>query len=365
MSEQTLTEALEDIDVDIDLDISDEDIERAALPEHKRVEEEVQDESTYIDLSEEEVEDISPVTEDEIEEDFEINEEDYAAESEADKKVRSAQDRINKAVRQAKEHHRRELQAVQYARQVQEENKKLSTQFRENNINSAAQNLQIQERYSKEFQGRIEAQSNSAKKNLQKAYESGDPEAMVEAQSLLARTESDRVSLNQYKQELEKYKEDYKSWADANVNVPQDQDYETPVENIQPISAPDYREPSEKAQEWAAENEWFGSDRIMTNVAFALHEELRSSGLDVESDEYYSKINERMREVLPNNFNDRSAGNSKKPVQTVVSGTRITGKGRNQNDRRIELSPSEQSLSKRLGVSFKEYARQKMRLQRS
>ena len=75
MSEQTLTEALEDIDVDIDLDISDEDIERAALPANKRVEEEVQDESTYIDLSEEEVEDISPVTEDEIEEDFEINEE--------------------------------------------------------------------------------------------------------------------------------------------------------------------------------------------------------------------------------------------------------------------------------------------------
>ena len=72
MSEQTLTEALEDIDVDIDLDISDEDIERAALPANKRVEEEVQDESTYIDLSEEEVEDISPVTEDEIEEDSSI-----------------------------------------------------------------------------------------------------------------------------------------------------------------------------------------------------------------------------------------------------------------------------------------------------
>ena len=70
MSEQTLTEALEDIDVDIDLDISDEDIERAALPANKRVEEEVQDESTYIDLSEEEVEDISPVTEDEIEEEL-------------------------------------------------------------------------------------------------------------------------------------------------------------------------------------------------------------------------------------------------------------------------------------------------------
>ena len=69
-----------------------------------------------------------------------------------------------------------------------------------------------------------------------------------------------------------------------------------------------------------------------------------------------------MREAFPHKFNN--AGDNEN-VQTVVSGTRTTGSGRNQNNRRIELSPSEQQLAKRLGVPFKEYAKQKMRLQRS
>ena len=101
----------------------------------------------------------------------------------------------------------------------------------------------------------------------------------------------------------------------------------------------------------------------MTNVAMAIHEDLARTGIDLESDEYYSELNNRMRQELPHKFNN--ATNDRKNVQTVVSTTRTTGNGRNQNDRRIELSPSEQQLAKKLGVPFKEYAKQKMRLQNS
>ena len=52
-----------------------------------------------------------------------------------------------------------------------------------------------------------------------------------------------------------------------------------------------------------------------------------------------------------------------KNVQTVASATRNTSTGRKQN--RIELTPSEQALAKKLGVSFKDYAIQKARLQKS
>ena len=100
----------------------------------------------------------------------------------------------------------------------------------------------------------------------------------------------------------------------------------------------------------------------MTNVAFALHQQVLAEGIDAESDDYYSQIDKRMRQELPHKFTN--AGEDQ-PVQTVVSGTRTTGTGRNQNNRRIELSPSEQQLAKKLGVPFKEYAKQKMRLQRS
>ena len=100
----------------------------------------------------------------------------------------------------------------------------------------------------------------------------------------------------------------------------------------------------------------------MTNVAFAIHNELQSSGIDLESDEYYSQIDRRMREELPHKF---PAGGEQQPVQTVVSNTRITGSGRNQNNRQVRLNPSEQQLARKLGVPFKEYAKHKRRLERS
>ena len=78
----------------------------------------------------------------------------------------------------------------------------------------------------------------------------------------------------------------------------------------------------------------------MTKHSMTIHQELAESGIDLESDEYYSNLDSRLREELPNRFQAKSnAGNSGKPVQTVVSGTRTTGNGRSQNDRRIELTP--------------------------
>jgi hypothetical protein len=104
-------------------------------------------------------------------------------------------------------------------------------------------------------------------------------------------------------------------------------------------------------------------DEVMTDQVMAIHKRLAANpSIDLESDEYYSELNQRMREAFPHKFNN--AGDNAN-VQTVVSGTRTTGSGRNQNNRRIELSPSEQQLAKKLGVPFKEYAKQKMRLERS
>ena len=109
MAEETLTEALEKLD--------DENIQSAALPESRRVEEETSEEVAIIDLDEDDVKDIEPITEDVVKEEFEpkpsIDEEEL---SETEKRARNAQDRINKAVGQAKEYQRRELQALQYAK---------------------------------------------------------------------------------------------------------------------------------------------------------------------------------------------------------------------------------------------------------
>jgi len=352
MAEETLTEALEKLD--------DDNVEKAALPESRRVEEETQEESTFIDLSEEDVQSASPITDDQVKEDFEDTTPEAAGEevSETEKRTRGAQKRINKAVAQAKEYQRRELQALQYAKELQEKNQSLSGQLLHSQTQSTEENMKLQEGYKDEFENRVETQATAAKKALKTAYESGDAETMAEAQQLLAQAEADRSALNRYKQEYEDYKVQYQNWAEE-----QQAQQERQVESLQqPVQEPVYEEPSVKAQEWADDNEWFGTDQVMTNVAFAIHQELTAKGIDAESDDYYSQIDNRMRQELPHKFTNAGDG---QPVQTVVSGTRTTGTGRNQNNRRIELSPSEQQLAKKLGVPFKEYAKQKMRLQRS
>jgi len=360
MAEETLSEALSKLD--------DDNINSAALPEGKRVEEDVQEESTFIDFSEEEMENISPVTEDLVKEEFDSPDTDAEPElTEAERRARSAQERINKAVGQAKEFQRREIQALQYAKQLQEQNEALASQIKETQNVGAAQNLKIQETYSDEFATRVETQAEAAKRHLKTAYESGDPEAMAEAQQLLAKAEADRNALAQYQRDLEQYKVDYAAWLEQQQNAVEQNQYEQQESyDQQGYEEPEYQEPSPKAQEWANTNEWFGRDSVMTNVAFAIHKELMDSGIDLESDEYYAQIDSRMRQELPHKFNEQNfAGGNQKPVQTVVSGSRTTGTGRNQNSRRVELTPTEQQLARKLGVPFKEYAKQKMRLQSS
>tara|TARA_R100000742_G_C4274348_1_gene94279 strand:- start:533 stop:1591 length:1059 start_codon:yes stop_codon:yes gene_type:complete len=352
MAEETLTEAL--------ANLNDENIDKAALPEQRRVEEDTSDESTFIELSEEDVNSIDPITDDVVQEEFDPKPMPENEElTEAERKSKTAQDRINKSVAQAKEYQRRELQALQYAKSLLEKNQELEGKLTHSQSTAAEENLKVQKSYGVEFENRVEAQAEGAKKALKAAMDSGDQDGLVEAQQLLARAEADRTALNQYTQQLEEYEEQLETYntqqAEAQV--------ESPAQLQQVPQQPQYQEPSDKAKQWANDNEWFGKDRIMTNVAMALHEEIASTGIDLESDEYYSELNNRMRLELPHKF--ENAVNDRKNVQTVVSTTRTTGNGRNQNDRRIELSPSEQQLAKKLGVPFKEYAKQKMRLQRS
>ena len=357
MAEETLSEALSKLD--------DDNINSAALPEGKRVEEEVQDDATYIEFSEEEMEDISPVTEDSVQEDFEAPEVQGEEElSEAEVRARTAQNRINQAVKQAKDYQRRELQALQYAKELQEQNEQLSSQLQKTQTSTAEQNLKMQETYSDEFATRVDTQAEAAKRNLKTAYESGDPEAMADAQQLLAKAEADRNALAQYQRDLEQYKVDYAAWLEQQEADAEYQGQQA-AQQQPAYQEPAYQEPSPKAQNWASANEWFGTDTVMTNVAFAIHNDLIQSGVDLESDEYYAQIDSRMRQELPHKFNGQTNVGGNNNVQTVVSGSRTTGSGRNQNSRRVELNPSEQALARKLGVPFKEYAKQKMRLQNS
>ena len=329
-------------------EITEEKIEKAALPENKRVDEDISEEVTFVELDEADVKELGPVTDEEVKEDFEpheVVEERVKDSSEVEKRAALAQNRIDQAVKQSKEYARRELQALQYAKELETQNKELRKSQE-----------QISENYGSEFESRIDAQTSSAKQALKEATEQQDAEAMADAQSLMATAAADRTRLEQYKQQLEAYQSQQKLMAEQQELM-----------QSQPPPATDstqYGEPSQKAHGWAQKNTWFGVDPILTNVAFGVHSQLESEGFDTESDEYYSEIDKRIRHEMPHKFTDENVQSDSKPVQTVASATRANGRGRNQGNR-IELSPSEQQLAKKLGVPLKEYAKHKVRLQRS
>ena len=326
----------------IDIEITDEKIEKAAVPEHRRVEDEVQDNAVDIVLDQNN--EVTPVTDDEIKEDFEVSpqvEEKAKDQSDIEKRASLAQNRINKAVAQAKEFQRRELMAVQYAKDLKEQNDQLRQSQKS-----------FQSSYGDEFTNRVESQITLARQALRQASESQDPEAIANATEALTMATSDKARLEQYRQDQKRYEEQEAAY---NEQVQNQQEYQT---QQQPVEQ--YDEPSDKAQTWAKQNTWFGKDQVATSVAFAVHNQLENEGFDTESDEYYTELNSRVQQELPHKFNVEA---DKKPGQTVASATRNTSTGRKQN--RIELTPSEQALAKKLGVSFKDYAIQKARLVKS
>tara|TARA_R110000796_G_scaffold83251_2_gene182306 strand:+ start:74 stop:1069 length:996 start_codon:yes stop_codon:yes gene_type:complete len=324
----------------IDVEITEEKIEKAALPENRRVEEEVQDSPVEVQLDQ----DVSAVSEDEVKENFEVSpkvEEKAKDLSEVEKRATLAQNRINKAVAQAKEFQRRELMAIQYANDLKDQNNKLRLSQKS-----------FQSSYGDEFGNRVESQLTLSKQALRQATEAGDSEAIATATEALSMATGDKARHEQYLIQQKQYEAQEQAYVEQ---AQQQQAYQ----QSQPVQE-EYNEPSNKARDWANKNTWFGKDQVATSVAFAVHKELENEGFDTESDAYYSEINKRVQQELPQRFNVEA---DKKPVQQVASATRNTSTGRKQN--RIELTPSEQQLAKKLGVSFKDYAIQKARLQKS
>ena len=323
-------------------DISEEQVEKAALPVGKRADQEASDEAKYIDL-EENKDELKSIEEDTIQENFETSDkvvEENKDKGEVEKKAAYAQNRINKAVAQAKDFQRRELMAVQYAKQLEEENNKLKA------TKQSFEKTMFDSRKS-ETDSTIEL----AKQAHKQAVEVNDAEAIARATELLstAIAEKKYIEANEQRSQFEA---DY----DQAVN----QEVESPLQEPQQVQ--EYAEPSPKAQAWANKNSWFGQDRVATTVALTIHEQLANEGFDLNSDEYYNELDNRLRSEIPNKFDNNVEAT--KPVQTVASPSRTTSTGRKPSNR-VELSPSEQRLAKRLGVSFKDYAIQKARLQKS
>ena len=94
------------------------------------------------------------------------------------------------------------------------------------------------------------------------------------------------------------------------------------------------------------------NERGMTAVAYEIHDDLVAEGVSPSSDTYYRELDTRIRKEFPNKF---AASATKKPTSAVASGRPTQVKKSSGN---IELSDTQKTIAKRLGVSYDDYKRQ-------
>jgi len=222
--------------------------------------------------------------------------------------------------RRAKEAALRQAQELEtYTKRVLEENKRLKEYVSNGEQVYAGTLLES-----------AQAKVDAAKRVYKEAVESYDPDQIVEAQS----------ALNEAQWNL----------AEAKKFRPTPlQAYEEPVYN-QPTQTEAPRV-DDKTARWQARNQWFGENDEMTAVALATHKNLVANGVDPRSDEYFGRIDARMRELYSDYFGE-SRKETRKPANVVAPASRST------KAKKVVLTSTQVALAKRLGVPLDVYAKQ-------
>lgn len=257
-----------------------------------------------------------------VEQEPQVETKEEKKEEELEEYSQSVKRRIDKLTRKMREAERREQAAIEYAKKIQEENKNLKT----TSVNTSRERVTSDEA---SITG-TETLLNTAYKQ---AVEQGDVDKQVEAQRKIAELAIEKERLRLRKNRLEQQTA---------------QEPEQTVEQAIDAQPQPQAQPDPKAQEWAADNKWFGTDKAMTYTAMSFHDDLIAEGFDATTDEYYNEIDRRIRKEFPQKFEDQS-----KPKQTVASAVRKSASGR----RTVKLTPSQVAIAKKLGVPLEEYAK--------
>ena len=236
------------------------------------------------------------------------------------------QKRIAKLTRKMREAERQKEEAIAYAESIKKDKETVEGRL-----------SKLDKTYVSEFESRVKTNLAAAKLALKTAIESQDIEAQVAAQEQIANLTMDAARLSSMKNREEAPKKE------VNIN--------TQRTDRQPATDP-------KAEEWAANNSWFGNDSAMTYTAFDIHKKLvEEEGYDPKTDEYYTEVDKRIRLEFPHKFDkvESKPTERAKPAQNVASAKRSASTGRKKT---VKLTPSQVAIAKRLGVPLEDYAKQ-------
>jgi hypothetical protein len=296
----------------VDLDTSGPEVD-VTLEESK--------EETVVDTAPEKTEQEIEVKTDEEKKEDDSKLEDYS---------KGVQARIAKLTRKMREAERKEAAALEYAAAV--ENKRKEDQLKFNKVDSD---------YNAKFEETVKSGMDMAQKQLATAIEAGDATAQVEANKKIAELAFETAKIKQRKEEQPVQQETPVKLSDGG---------QLPNQTPQQLPQAD-----PMAEDWAAKNRWFGTDRAMTFTAFEIHKDLvEKEGYDPKSTEYYNEIDKRIRVDFGHKFDNTETKQTNRAVQSVASANRSSKPGRKQ----VRLTSSQVAIAKKLGVPLEEYAKQ-------
>ena len=230
-----------------------------------------------------------------------------------------------------------ERRAKEEAQRIADEATTLAKGYQSRTLAQAQQLVTGEQYLISQMQGKVKQEVDMAKRAYKEAYESGDSDALAEANVLLQRATNNAM-------EVEKWKPTQQNALQQIQNEVQTQPQAARVQTTTPSF-------DEKASEWASKNAWFGKQdglgKKMTGYAVLVHQTLVDDGVDPTSDAYYRKIDSEMRERFPEGFSDE------RPTTTVVASVQRSAKGK-----KVTLTQTQASLAKRLGLTNEQYARE-------
>ena len=126
--------------------------------------------------------------------------------------------------------------------------------------------------------------------------------------------------------------------------------------------------PDPRAQDWAADNEWFGKDNIMTASALAIDAELKNEGYTPQDPDFYTEIDKRITAAFPHKFKTEEPV-AEKEIRTDGSSTPsqvVAGSSRSSpNSKKVKLSQGDIRLANKWSIPLEQYAAEKLKTEKA
>lgn len=271
---------------------------------------------------------------------------------------------------------RMQQEAIRYAQQVQSENERLLS------VVSRGEEVMFSE-----VRSRTKSDIAAAEQAYQSAVEDGDSGRILLAQKALnlAQIEQHQVEMyqpvaGQQQQQQQQQRQQQQPSFNPNQEVYQPAGTPVPVMPNQGQPNPNFQDP--KLQQWLGDNDWFSTDAGMHNVAKNIHRELTEiHGVNPMTDEYYTRLDSRLRADQPEFFRNRDAqsagtkpgagaNGTGEPAASLAPSVVATTKSRsgsplsgNRQRRTVQLTPTQKSLAENLGLTPEQYAREVLKME--